>query len=275
MKPNSSTARDPADRGVTRRGVLRTGAAASVALVTGLAVGAGSAAAMNKAELIDSIASEADITKADAKKALDAFIDTTTKALAEGNPAFVVGFGTFSISKRSARKGRNPQTGKEIKIPAKNGVRFDPAPEFAAALDLIPGRGDERRLSARKKKKKKKRHRRAVRRRRRDTVVIDGEAIVREIRESEESRESDESEQPRDSGLSKAAARRALDAFIDTTTKALAEGNPADVVGFGSFSISKRSARKGRNPQTGKEIKIPAKKVVKFKPGAELSEKIK
>jgi DNA-binding protein HU-beta len=86
---------------------------------------------MNKAELIDSIASEADITKADAKKALDAFIDTTTKALKKGNRVALVGFGSFSVSKRSARKGRNPQTGKEIKIPAKKVVKFKPGAELS------------------------------------------------------------------------------------------------------------------------------------------------
>ncbi|MFB6258242.1 MAG: HU family DNA-binding protein, partial [Flavobacteriales bacterium] len=85
----------------------------------------------NKAELIDSIASEADITKADAKKALDAFIDTTTKALKKGNRVALVGFGSFSVSKRSARKGRNPQTGKEIKIPAKKVVKFKPGAELS------------------------------------------------------------------------------------------------------------------------------------------------
>ena len=75
--------------------------------------------------------------------------------------------------------------------------------------------------------------------------------------------------------LSKADAKRALDAFVDTTSKALKKGDRVALVGFGSFSVSKRSARKGRNPQTGKEINIPAKKVVKFKAGAVLSGKVK
>ena len=75
--------------------------------------------------------------------------------------------------------------------------------------------------------------------------------------------------------LSKADAKRALEAVIDTTTKSLSKGDRVSLVGFGSFSVSKRTARKGRNPQTGKEINIPAKKVVKFKAGAELSGKVK
>lgn len=78
-----------------------------------------------------------------------------------------------------------------------------------------------------------------------------------------------------DAGLSKADAKKALDAFVTTTSKALKKGDRVALVGFGSFSVSTRSARKGRNPQTGKEITIKAKKVVKFKPGAELSSKIK
>ncbi len=70
---------------------------------------------LNKAELIESIAAEAKISKADAKRALDAFVNNTTKALKKGDRVALVGFGTFSITKRAARKGRNPQTGKEIK----------------------------------------------------------------------------------------------------------------------------------------------------------------
>jgi DNA-binding protein HU-beta len=77
-----------------------------------------------------------------------------------------------------------------------------------------------------------------------------------------------------ESGLSKAEAKRALDSTIDVMSKSLKKGDRVALVGFGSFSISKRAARKGRNPQTGKEIKIAAKKVVKFKAGAELAEKV-
>lgn len=90
---------------------------------------------MNKAELIDSISDGAGITKADAKKALDAFIDTTTKTLKKGDRLSLVGFGSFSISKRSARTGRNPQTGKEIQIPAKNVVKFKAGAELADSVN--------------------------------------------------------------------------------------------------------------------------------------------
>jgi len=79
---------------------------------------------MNKAELIESMASEAGLSKADAKKALDAFINTTSGALQSGNRVALVGFGSFSVSQRAARKGRNPQTGKEITIAAKKVVKF-------------------------------------------------------------------------------------------------------------------------------------------------------
>jgi DNA-binding protein HU-beta len=79
---------------------------------------------LNKAELIEAIAADAKISKADAKRALDAFVTSTTKALKKGERVALVGFGTFSITKRAARKGRNPQTGKEIKIAAKKVVKF-------------------------------------------------------------------------------------------------------------------------------------------------------
>ena len=86
---------------------------------------------MNKAELIDAIASSAGLTKADAKKALDAFISTTTDALKKGDRVALVGFGSFSVAKRSARTGRNPQTGNEIEIPSKTVVKFKAGSDLA------------------------------------------------------------------------------------------------------------------------------------------------
>lgn len=73
---------------------------------------------MNKSELIDAIAAEADISKADASRALDATLDTVTKALKKGDSVSLVGFGTFSVKDRAARTGRNPQTGQPIQIAA-------------------------------------------------------------------------------------------------------------------------------------------------------------
>jgi DNA-binding protein HU-beta len=73
---------------------------------------------MNKAELIDAIADSADLSKAAAGRALDSAIGTITKALKKGDTVTLVGFGTFSVRKRSARTGRNPRTGEEIKIKA-------------------------------------------------------------------------------------------------------------------------------------------------------------
>ena len=86
---------------------------------------------MNKAELIEAMAAEAKISKADAKRALDAFVNNTTKSLKKGDRVALVGFGTFSVSKRAARKGRNPQTGKEIKIAAKKVVKFKAGADLA------------------------------------------------------------------------------------------------------------------------------------------------
>ena len=90
---------------------------------------------MNKSELIDAIASDSGLTKADSKRALDAFVDTTTKALKKGDKIALVGFGSFSVSKRSAREGRNPQTGKTIKIPSKNVVKFKPGADLSGAVN--------------------------------------------------------------------------------------------------------------------------------------------
>ncbi len=79
---------------------------------------------MNKAELIDAIAKDANLSKADAKTALETITGSATKALKKGDKVALIGFGTWSISKRAARTGRNPQTGKEIKIAAKKVVKF-------------------------------------------------------------------------------------------------------------------------------------------------------
>lgn len=73
---------------------------------------------MNKSELVDAIASGADISKASAGRALDAMVDTITETLRKGDQVALVGFGTFSVKDRAARAGRNPQTGKTIQIPA-------------------------------------------------------------------------------------------------------------------------------------------------------------
>ncbi|WP_317163988.1 HU family DNA-binding protein [Acidiluteibacter ferrifornacis] len=87
---------------------------------------------MNKAELIEAISDESNLSKADAKRALDAFISVTGKALKKDDKVALVGFGTFSVSQRAARKGRNPQTGKEINIEAKNVVKFKAGSELSA-----------------------------------------------------------------------------------------------------------------------------------------------
>ncbi len=81
---------------------------------------------MNKAELVEAIAKDAKITKSQAQNALDSFTKNVEKSLKKGKKVTLVGFGTFSTSKRAARTGRNPQTGKPIRIPARRVARFAP-----------------------------------------------------------------------------------------------------------------------------------------------------
>ena len=198
---------------------------------------------MNKAELIEAMAEHAGLSLADTQRALDGIINATTEALKNDDSAALIGFGSFSISKRSARTGRNPQS--RNGPPADSPVTFAWCPEFAAALDLNPGKGDEASAKCRKA-----------------DVTIDAEYIASETGRDPESR------------LSEKDAQLALDAFTNEATKALKKGDRLSLIGFGSFSISKRSARTGRNPQTGKEIQIAAKNVVTFKAGAELSKAV-
>jgi len=90
---------------------------------------------MNKKELIESIAGAADISKAAAEKALNATLTAVADALKKGDKVTLVGFGTFSVAKREARTGRNPQTGKSIQIPAKNVAKFKAGSKLSDAIN--------------------------------------------------------------------------------------------------------------------------------------------
>jgi DNA-binding protein HU-beta len=81
---------------------------------------------MTKADLVAAIASDANLTKTDAEKALNAFLGNVTKALKTSGKLTLTGFGTFSVTNRKARTGRNPQTGEKINIPASTTVKFKP-----------------------------------------------------------------------------------------------------------------------------------------------------
>ena len=90
---------------------------------------------MNKLELVEHIAKEAELSKASAAAALDAILDGIGKSLKKGDEVRLVGFGTFSVRERAAGKGRNPATGKEIKIPASKNARFKAGAALKASLN--------------------------------------------------------------------------------------------------------------------------------------------
>ena len=81
---------------------------------------------MNKTELVAAVAEQADISKKDAEKALKAFVDVVTEEMKKGEKVQLVGFGTFEVSERAAREGRNPQTGETMKIAASVAPKFKP-----------------------------------------------------------------------------------------------------------------------------------------------------
>lgn len=89
---------------------------------------------MNKAELIEKIAAETNTTKAQIERVLDVTLDTIRKSVKKGDEVKLVGFGTFTKAKRQARVGRNPQTGKAIKIPAAWYPKFRPGAEFKSLV---------------------------------------------------------------------------------------------------------------------------------------------
>ena len=90
---------------------------------------------MNKTELIDAMAADAGVSKAAAKKALESFLGNVGSTLKGGGRVSLVGFGCWSVSKRAAREGRNPQTGATIKIAAKNVVKFKAGAELSSSVN--------------------------------------------------------------------------------------------------------------------------------------------
>ncbi|CDD70537.1 HU family DNA-binding protein [Duodenibacillus massiliensis] len=90
---------------------------------------------MNKTELVEFIATQADLSKAKAAEAVDAFVEAVTTSLKKGKDVTLVGFGTFTISKRAARTGRNPQTGATIKIAASKAPKFRPGKSLKDAVN--------------------------------------------------------------------------------------------------------------------------------------------
>jgi DNA-binding protein HU-beta len=89
---------------------------------------------MTKAEMIDKIAKGAELTKAQAEKAAEIFMDSIVEAIKAGEKVTFVGFGTFTASERAERIGRNPQTGAEVKIPAKVAIKFKAGKAFQEAV---------------------------------------------------------------------------------------------------------------------------------------------
>ncbi|MDR2764692.1 MAG: HU family DNA-binding protein [Tannerella sp.] len=89
---------------------------------------------MNKTEFVSAVAARAGLSKKDANKAFDAFIQTITGEIERGEKVVFIGFGTFSIGERKARTGRNPQTGESIQIPASKVVKFKAGAELAKAV---------------------------------------------------------------------------------------------------------------------------------------------
>jgi len=90
---------------------------------------------MNKTDLTKAVAEKAEVTNAEAARALNAFFDIVTKSLSEGEAVTIVGFGTFNVANRAARSGRNPQTGQAIKIAARKSPRFSPGKQLKEACN--------------------------------------------------------------------------------------------------------------------------------------------
>ncbi|MDA3130785.1 HU family DNA-binding protein [Aliibacillus thermotolerans] len=90
---------------------------------------------MNKTDLINAVAEQAELSKKDAARAVDAVFDSITESLKKGDKIQLVGFGSFEVRERAARKGRNPQTGAEIEIPASKNPAFRPGKQLKDAVN--------------------------------------------------------------------------------------------------------------------------------------------
>ena len=90
---------------------------------------------MNKGDLINKVAEDANLTKAQATEAVNSVLDSVKDALKDGDKAAILGFGTFSVQHKPARDGRNPRTGETMKIAAKNVVKFKPGKELSASVN--------------------------------------------------------------------------------------------------------------------------------------------
>ena len=90
---------------------------------------------MNKTEIIDAVAADTGIGKAETVRVLDSVLDHITKTLKQGERVTLVGFGTFAPTRREAREGRNPRTGEPLRIPGSSGAKFSPGKELKAALN--------------------------------------------------------------------------------------------------------------------------------------------
>ena len=106
---------------------------------------------MNKTELIEAVATRSKTTKAQTATILDGLIEVVQKTLAGGNNVQLVGFGTFWVTERASREGRNPATGKPLTIPAKKVVKFKPGKTLADAAAAKPTRAAKSKKTAKKK----------------------------------------------------------------------------------------------------------------------------
>lgn len=197
-------------------------------LMVGVGMPTSSAEAMNKAELIEAMASHAGLSKADAKKALEGFVGSGAKALKKGDRLSLADFGSLGTAGESASNAPNLN------------VQFFPSTRETAAMNRHQGN------------------------------TVTGEEIMAEVFGKCATKERTE----------RCPGEVLLGSLLAVTEETLLTGESVEWGDLGVFelaiasSISKRSARTGRNPQTGKEIQIAAKNTVKFKAGAELSKAV-
>lgn len=196
---------------------------------------------MNQTELVELVAQSANLKKAAAKKVIGVIIAVLTDILKKGERVQVLGFGSFEAVIRKDRTVINPQTGIELVIPGARVPKFSPDKALKEAV-----------------------MRQAAERPRRLNISISTINAPTELVEMV----------AKSANLSKEVSGKAVESFFSTMTDALKIGERVGLVGFGSFGADIRQARTGRNPQTGKEIRIPAPQVPKFIPGRALREAV-
>ena len=232
---------------------------------------------MNKAELIDVLTEKLGSDRRQATAAVENVVDTIVRAVHKGDSVTITGFGVFEQRRRAARVARNPRTGETVKVKPTSVPAFRPGAQFKAVVSgaqRLPAEGPavKRGVTAGTARKTvKKAAAKKVVRKAAAKKVVKRAAVKKAVKKAAVKKAVKKAAVKK--AVKKAAVKKAVKKAA--VKKSVKKGEDVTLIGFGTFTKSKRKARLGRNPQTGKEIKIPAMTVPKFRAGREFKDALR